>query len=65
MPHIRRMLSDPDPGVRAAAIGALVDRQPRGRRIGLRARCLTDANPRIRATAAVVLAGSSVRRTSI
>jgi ATP/ADP translocase/HEAT repeat protein/CRP-like cAMP-binding protein len=56
-PQIRRMLGDKEPGVRAAAIGAL------GAIAGedsasLARPLLSDADPRIRATAAVALAAS-------
>jgi len=58
LPHIRRMLADPDPGVRRSAIGALssiaqADAASMARPL------LDDPDPRIRATAAVALAGSS------
>ena len=57
-PHIRRMLGDPDSGVRAGAIGALAavsdeDASTLARPL------LQDPDPRIRATAAVALAQSS------
>ena len=57
LPQIRRMLADPNAGVRAAAIGALVaisheDAATLARPL------LDDADPRIRATAAVALAAS-------
>jgi AAA family ATP:ADP antiporter len=57
LPHIRPMMADPDPGVRAAAIGAIADIG--GDDAAMLARpLLKDADPRIRATAAVALAGS-------
>ena len=58
VPHIRRMLSDPDSGVRAAAIGALSSISQEDA-ASLARPLLTDADPRIRATAAVAIAGSS------
>jgi AAA family ATP:ADP antiporter len=58
VPHIRRMLSDPDPGVRAGAIGAL-STVSHDDAASVARPLLSDPNPRIRATAAVVLAGST------
>lgn len=57
-PQIRRALGDPDAAVRASALGAL------GRIAGedaasLALPMLADADPRVRATAAIALAGSS------
>jgi ATP:ADP antiporter, AAA family len=57
-PHIRRMLADPDAGVRAGAIGALAavsDEDAASLALPL----LSDPDPRIRATAAVALAQSA------
>jgi AAA family ATP:ADP antiporter len=58
VPYIRRMLSDPDAGVRAAAMGALSS-IAREDAASLARPMLADPDPRIRATAAVALAGSS------
>jgi ATP:ADP antiporter, AAA family len=58
VPHIRRMLSDTDAGVRAAAIGALSTIAHEDA-ASLARPMLADPDPRIRATAAVALAGSS------
>jgi ATP:ADP antiporter, AAA family len=57
-PQIRRMLSDPDSGVRAGAMGALVTISQEDA-ASLARPLLTDPDPRIRATAAVALAGSA------
>jgi AAA family ATP:ADP antiporter len=57
-PHIRRMLGDPDPGVRAGAIGALAAVSDEDAATLARP-LLEDPDPRIRATAAVALAQSS------
>jgi len=58
VPHIRRMLGDGDAGVRAAAIGALstINQEDAASFAGP---LLADPDPRIRATAAVAMAGSS------
>ena len=58
VPLIRRMLSDNDAGVRAAAIGALASISQEDAP-SLARPMLADSDPRIRATAAVALAGSS------
>ena len=58
VPHIRRMLSDHDSGVRAAAIGALSSIAHEDA-ASLARPLLADPDPRIRATAAVALAGSA------
>jgi len=58
VPQIRRMLSDSDAGVRAAAIGALASIAQEDA-ASLARPMLADSDPRIRATAAVALAGSS------
>ena len=59
LPHIRRMVGDQDAGVRAAAIGAIATIA--GDDAAMLARPLVkDADPRVRATAAVALAGSAV-----
>jgi len=58
VPHIRRMLGDNDAGVRAAAIGALSSIS-QADAASLARPLLADPDPRIRATAAVALAGSS------
>jgi ATP:ADP antiporter, AAA family len=57
-PHIRRMLSDPDSGVRAGAIGALAAVSDEDA-ASLARPLLDDPDPRIRATAAVALAQST------
>lgn len=58
LPHIRRMVGDQDAGVRAAAIGAIATIA--GDDAAMLARpLLKDPDPRIRATAAVALAGSA------
>ncbi len=58
LPHIRRLISDEDAGVRAAAMSALATIG--GDDAAMLARpLLKDPDPRIRATAAVALAGSS------
>jgi ATP/ADP translocase/HEAT repeat protein/CRP-like cAMP-binding protein len=57
MPHIRRMLGDPDAGVRAAAIGALVSISQEDA-AKLARPLLDDNDPRIRTTAAIALASS-------
>ncbi len=57
-PQIRRMLSDPDTGVRAAAIRAL-EAVSREDAAAVARPLLTDENPRIRVTAAVSLAAST------
>jgi ATP/ADP translocase/CRP-like cAMP-binding protein len=57
-PNIRRLLSDPDPVVRAraiAALGAISDEDA----ASLARPMLADPDPRIRATAAAALAGSA------
>jgi len=58
IPHIRRMLGDPESGVRAAAIGALSSIADEDA-ASLARPMLADPDPRIRATAAVALAASS------
>jgi ATP:ADP antiporter, AAA family len=58
VPQIRRMLGDGDAGVRAAAIGALSS-IAQADAASLARPMLTEPDPRIRATAAVALAGSS------
>jgi ATP:ADP antiporter, AAA family len=58
VPHIRRMLSDADPGVRRSAIAALSSIAQEDA-ASLARPLLNDADPRIRATAAVALAGST------
>ncbi len=58
VPHIRRMLTDADPGVRAAAIGALSSIAQEDA-ASLARPSSTDPDPRIQATAAVALAGST------
>ncbi|HEX6974746.1 MAG TPA: Npt1/Npt2 family nucleotide transporter [Vicinamibacterales bacterium] len=59
LPHIRAMVADPDPGVRAAAIGAIASIG--GDDAAMLARpLLKEADPRVRATAAVALAGSAL-----
>jgi ATP:ADP antiporter, AAA family len=58
VPHIRRMLSDPDPGVRRSAIAALSSIAQEDA-ASLARPLLNDADPRIRATAAVAIAGST------
>ena len=57
-PNIRRLLADPDPSVRAAAIAALgaISNEDAA---SLARPMLTDSDPRIRATAAAALAGST------
>lgn len=57
VPQIRRMLMDPDAGVRAAAIGALGSIS-QADAATLARPMLAEADPRIRSTAAVALAGS-------
>lgn len=58
LPHIRHMVGDQDAGVRAAAIGAVA--AIAGDDAAMLARpLLKDPDPRIRATAAVALAGSA------
>jgi AAA family ATP:ADP antiporter len=56
-PQIRRLLGDPDAGVRAAAVSALsaISREDAA---SVARPLVTDPDPRIRATAAVALAGS-------
>jgi AAA family ATP:ADP antiporter len=56
-PHIRRMLGDPDSGVRAGAIGALAAVSDEDAATFARP-LLQDPDPRIRATAAVALVQS-------
>jgi AAA family ATP:ADP antiporter len=58
IPQIRRMLGDGDSGVRAAALGALssISQEDAASFAGP---LLADPDPRIRATAAVAMAGSS------
>ena len=56
VPHIRRMLGDGDAGVRAAAIGALSSISQEDAASFARP-LLADPDPRIRATAAVAMAG--------
>jgi ATP:ADP antiporter, AAA family len=58
VPNIQRMLTDPDAGVRAGAIGALaaINQEDAA---NLARPLLSEPDPRIRATAAVALAGSS------
>ena len=58
IPQIRRMLGDGDAGVRAAAISALSSISQEDAASFARP-LLADADPRIRATAAVAMAGSS------
>jgi AAA family ATP:ADP antiporter len=58
IPHIRRMLSDPDPGVRRSAIAALASIAHEDA-ASLARPMLADPDPRIRATAAVALAASA------
>ena len=58
VPQIRRMLADPDSGVRAAAIGALVSISHEDAATLARP-LLTSNDPRVRATAAVAMASSS------
>lgn len=57
-PHIRRMIGDPDPSVRAAAIAALsvISREDAA---SLARPLVTDADPRIRVTAAAALLSSA------
>lgn len=57
LPQVRRMLGDGDAGVRAAAIGAIgaINNEDAA---ALSRPLLADADPRIRVTAAVALAGS-------
>ena len=57
LPQIRRLLSDPDAGVRAAAITAMaaINREDA---VTVARPLLADPDPRIRATAVVALAGS-------
>ncbi|HMF61361.1 MAG TPA: Npt1/Npt2 family nucleotide transporter, partial [Vicinamibacterales bacterium] len=59
LPQVRRMLGDPDSGVRAAAIVAIgaINNEDAAT---LSRPLLTDPDPRIRVTAAVALAASSV-----
>jgi ATP/ADP translocase/CRP-like cAMP-binding protein/HEAT repeat protein len=57
VPHIRRMLGDPDAGVRAAAIGSLSTISHEDAP-SLARPLMAEADPRIRATAAIALAGS-------
>ncbi|HEX2455466.1 MAG TPA: Npt1/Npt2 family nucleotide transporter [Vicinamibacterales bacterium] len=57
VPQIRRLLGDPDPGVRAAAIGSLVTIS-REDAASLARPMLGDPDPRIRVTATVALAAS-------
>jgi AAA family ATP:ADP antiporter len=57
IPQIRRLLGDPDPGVRAAAIGALVSISHEDAATLARP-LLASEDPRIRATAAVAVATS-------
>jgi AAA family ATP:ADP antiporter len=56
-PQIRRLLGDPDPGVRSAAVGALGAIQNESTATIVRP-LLDDPDPRIRVTAAVALAAS-------
>jgi AAA family ATP:ADP antiporter len=58
VPHIRRMLGDGDAGVRAAAVGALSSIS-QADAASLARPLVDDPDPRIRATAAVALAGSA------
>jgi ATP:ADP antiporter, AAA family len=58
VPHIRRMLGDGDSGVRAAAIGALASISHEDA-ASLARPLLSDPDPRIRATAAIAVAGSA------
>jgi AAA family ATP:ADP antiporter len=58
-PNVRRMLADENADVRAAAVGALAATGDEGESSLVR-RYLGDANPKIAATAAVVLARSTV-----
>ena len=57
VPQIRRLLRDPDPGVRAAAVGALVSISHEDAATLARP-LLPSSDPRIRATAAVAMATS-------
>ncbi|HSC27669.1 MAG TPA: Npt1/Npt2 family nucleotide transporter, partial [Vicinamibacterales bacterium] len=57
VPRIRRLLGDPDPTVRAAAIGALAAISKEGAATIARP-LLSDPDPRIRVTAAAALASS-------
>jgi ATP:ADP antiporter, AAA family len=57
VPQIRRLLGDPDSGVRAAAIGALVSISHEDAATLARP-LLTSSDPRVRATAAVAMASS-------
>ncbi|HXW05754.1 MAG TPA: Npt1/Npt2 family nucleotide transporter [Vicinamibacterales bacterium] len=61
LPQIRRMLGDSEPGVRAAAVGAMVSISHDDAATVARP-LLADADPRIRATAAIALAGSADAR---
>jgi ATP:ADP antiporter, AAA family len=58
LPQIRRLLSDPDAGVRAAAITAMAAINQEDA-VTVARPLLADPDPRIRATAVVALAGSS------
>ena len=58
IPQIRRMLGDGDSGVRAAALGALSSISQEDA-ASFASPLLADPDPRIRATAAVAMAGSS------
>jgi AAA family ATP:ADP antiporter len=57
VPQIRRMLGDPDSGVRAAAIGALSSISSEDAP-SLARPLMAEPDPRVRATAAIALAGS-------
>ena len=57
VPQIRRMLGDPDPGVRAAAIGSLSSISLEDA-ASLARPLMAEPDPRVRATAAIALAGS-------